>query len=50
LVNADTLAPIGPASGGVYSDVHALLNQELNRVPAQRGRLQIVATHEMVAA
>jgi hypothetical protein len=25
-----------------------LLNQELNRVPAQLGHLQIVATHEMV--
>jgi hypothetical protein len=50
LVDADTLAPagIGPASGATYSDVRALLNQELNRVPAQLGHLQIVATHEMV--
>ena len=50
LVGADTLAPtgIGPASGATYSDVRALLNQELNRVPAQQGHLQIVGTHEMV--
>ncbi len=50
VVNADTLAPagIGPASGGVYSDMHALLAQELNRVPTQQRHLQIVATHEMV--
>ncbi len=50
LVDADTLAPagIGPASGGVYSDVRALLSQELNRDPGQRGHLQIVATHERV--
>jgi hypothetical protein len=50
LVDADTLAPtgIGPTSGASYSTVRALLNQELNRVPAQRSRLQIVATHEMV--
>jgi hypothetical protein len=51
LVDTDTLAPvgIGPAKGAVYSDVRALLNQELNRVPAQQGHLQIVATHEVVA-
>ena len=50
LVDADTLAStgIGPASGATYSDVRALLNQELNRVPAQQGHLQIVGTHEMV--
>ncbi|HET6844343.1 MAG TPA: DUF6603 domain-containing protein [Candidatus Angelobacter sp.] len=50
LVDANTLAPtgIGPASGATYSDVRALLNQELNRVPAQQGHLQIVGTHEMV--
>lgn len=52
LVNADTLAPagVGPASGAVYSDVRAMLNQELARDPSQQSRLQIVATHEMVAA
>ncbi len=51
LVDADTLAPvgIGPTKGAAYSDVRALLNQELNRVPAQQGHLQIIATHEMVA-
>jgi hypothetical protein len=50
LVNADTLAPvgIGSPSGGTYSDVSALLNQELRRDPSQQDHLQIVATHEMV--
>jgi hypothetical protein len=50
LVDAETLAPVGIGSpaGGIYSDVRALLNQELNRDPAQQGHLQIVATHEMV--
>jgi hypothetical protein len=52
LVNADTLAPVGvgPASGSVYSNVQALMNQELKRDPSQQEHLQIVATHEMVAA
>jgi hypothetical protein len=50
LVDSVTLAPagIGPARGAVYSDVRALLDGELNRVPAQQGHLQIVSTHEMV--
>jgi Family of unknown function (DUF6603) len=52
LVNADTLAPVGvgPASGSVYSNVQALMNQEIKHDPSQQEHLQIVATHEMVAA
>jgi hypothetical protein len=50
VVDADTLAPVGPAAGTVYSEAQALLNGELARDPGRRGALQIVATHEMAGA
>jgi len=48
VVDADTLAPVGPAA--VYSDAQGLLNGELASAPGRRGALQIVATHEMAGA
>ena len=50
VVDADTLAPVGPATGTVYSEAQALLNGELARDPGRRGALQIVAIHEMAGA
>jgi hypothetical protein len=50
VVDADTLLPVGPAAGTVYSDAQALLNGEPARDPGGRGALQIVATHEMAGA
>jgi hypothetical protein len=50
VVDADTLVPVGPAAGTVYSEAQALLNGELARDPGRRGALQIVATHEMAGA
>ena len=52
LVGTDTLAAvgIGPAAGASYSEVAAMLAAELLRAPGRRGTLQIVATHERMAA
>ena len=52
IVGTDTLAPvgIGPAAGATYSDVASMLAAELARAPERRGALQIVGTHERVAA
>jgi hypothetical protein len=52
VVDTATLAPVGlgAVSGNVYSDARALLREQLNQFPGQQGHLQIVATHEMLAA
>lgn len=52
VVDGGNLAPvgIGPASGGTYSDVQALLAAEASRAPDRRAAIEIVATHEMVAS
>lgn len=52
LVDTVSLAPqAGPPAGKTtYSDVHAQLAGALSASPAQRDSLQIVATHELVAA
>jgi hypothetical protein len=52
VVDASNLAVanIGSAAGGVYSDIRAALDQELVRNPQRRGRLRIVALHELGVA
>jgi hypothetical protein len=52
VVNASNLetANVVSASGTAYSHVRAALDAELLRNPQQRGRLQIVALHELGAA
>ncbi len=52
VVDTTSLAPHGPAPAGktTYSDVNAILTDALAVSPDRRGSLQIIATHEMVAA
>ncbi len=52
LVDTTALTPQGAPSPGktTYSDVHAMLTGALAASPDKRGSLQIIATHELVAA
>jgi hypothetical protein len=52
LADTTSMAPQGTAPAGktTYSDLRALLDAALAAAPANRGSLQIVATHELVEA
>jgi hypothetical protein len=52
MVDSTTLTadPASPATGLVYSDVQALMDQAIAANPARRANLEIVATHELVTA